>query len=197
MDKSETIKLLQSEDWTQADALRAIESIDFNTDPDELTIRRTISGQFVGIELIKRQRQQSSQKSLVTKKSNEIELMLQQHQVEIEQRNLQIELLTQQVKGGDDSSQAREIELMKQQYLTVLEQRDRQIEQLSKQTKELETDNRSLTKVNDELKQDNKRLKNIVDAIRLRIAQDMKGILKYEDSELRQAIMKLFKSTQG
>jgi hypothetical protein len=197
MDKSETIKLLQSEDWTKADALRAIELIDFNTDPDELTIRRTISGQFVGIELIKRQRQQSSQKSLLTKKSNEIKLMGQKHQSEIEQRNLQIELLTQQVKGGDDSSQAREIELMKQQYLTVLEQRDHQIEQLSQQVKELETNDRSLTKVNDELKQDNKRLKNIVDAIRLRIAQDMKGILKYEDSELRQAIAKLFKSTQG
>jgi uncharacterized protein YpuA (DUF1002 family) len=197
MDKSETIKLLQSEDWTKADALRAIESIDFNTDPDELTIRRTISSQFVGIELIKRQRLQSSQKSLLTKKTSEIESLGQKHQAAIEQRDLQIELLNQKVKGGDDPSQAREIELMKQQYLTVLEQRDRQIEQLSKQAKELETDNRSLTKVNDELKQDNKRLKNIVDAIRLRLAQDMKEILKYEDSDLRQAIMKLFKSTQG
>ena len=44
---------------------------------------------------------------------------------------------------------------------------------------------------------DNKSLKNIVDAIRLRIATDMKGILKYPDRDLRQAIFKLFKSTQG
>ena len=197
MDKSETIKLLQSEEWTKADALRAIESIDFNTDPDELTIRRTISRHFVGSELVKRQRSQSSQKSLLTKKTSELESLVQKHQAAIEQRDLQIELLNQQVKGGDDPSQSREIELMKQQYLVVLEQRDHQIEQLSKQAKEIETDNKSLTKVNGELKQDNKRLKNIVDAIRLRLAQEMKGILKYEDSELRQAIAKLFKSTQG
>jgi hypothetical protein len=179
MDKSETIKLLQSEDWTKADALRAIESINFNTDPDELTIRRTISSQFVGSELVKRQRLQSSQKSLLTKKTSEIESLVQKQQSAIEQRDLQIELLKQKSKGGDDPSQAH------------------QIEQLSQQVKDLETNSRLLTKVNDELKQDNKRLKNIVDAIRLRIAQDMKGILKYEDSELRQAIMKLFKSTQG
>ena len=65
------------------------------------------------------------------------------------------------------------------------------------QVKELEVDNRSLIKVNAELKKDNKSLKNIVDSIRLQIAKDMKGILKNQDSDLRQAILKLFKSTQG
>ena len=70
MDKSEIIKLLQSEDWTKADALRAVESIDFSTNPDELSIRRKMSRQFIGSELIKRQREQATQKGLVTRKTN-------------------------------------------------------------------------------------------------------------------------------
>jgi hypothetical protein len=40
MKKSEILKLLESEDWTKADALRAISSIDLSTDPNELSIRR-------------------------------------------------------------------------------------------------------------------------------------------------------------
>ena len=75
MDKAEIIKILQSEDWTRADALRAVESIDFSTNPDELTIRRNISSRFAGRELIKRQREQAAQKGIVTRKTNQIELL--------------------------------------------------------------------------------------------------------------------------
>ncbi|WP_100899602.1 hypothetical protein [Nostoc flagelliforme] len=55
MNKSQSIKLLESEGWTKADAMRALEVIDFSTNPDEITIRRAISP-FAGSELIKRQR---------------------------------------------------------------------------------------------------------------------------------------------
>jgi hypothetical protein len=180
MDKSEIIKILQSEDWTKADALRAIESIDFNTNPDELTIRRNISSQFAGRELIKRQREQAAQKGMVTRKTNQIELLQQQYQADIKQRDLQFARSKQQVTGVDSP-----------------EQQGSQNQHLLVRIKELEVDNRSLTNVNAELKKDNKSLKNIVDSIRLQIARDMKGILKQQDSDLRQAILKLFKSTQG
>ena len=175
MDKAEIIKILQSEDWTKADALRAVESIDFSTNPDELTIRRNISSQFAGRELIKRQREQAAQKGLVTRKTNQLELLRLEYQAHIKQGN-----------PPPDRSKPQ-----------VIEQHDSQNQQLLERVKELEIDNRSLTKVNSELKKDNKSLKNIVDSIRLRIAKDMKGILKHQDSDLRQAILKLFKSTQG
>ena len=73
MNKSQAIKLLESEAWTKADAMRALEIIDFSTNPDEITIRRAIS-RFAGSELIKRQRLQAAQKGLVTKKTKETEL---------------------------------------------------------------------------------------------------------------------------
>jgi predicted RNase H-like nuclease (RuvC/YqgF family) len=59
------------------------------------------------------------------------------------------------------------------------------------------TENRQLQKINEELKRDNKRLKNIVDMIKLKLAQQTKEILQYEDSEIRKAVIKIFKSTLG
>ncbi|WP_310481456.1 hypothetical protein [Chamaesiphon sp. VAR_48_metabat_403] len=193
MNKTETIELLKSENWTGADAIRAIEFIDFNTDPDELTIRQTISARFVGNELKTRQSAQGQQKRLVTTKTNQVEQLKQQYQADVKQLNLQIELLNQQIKGFDSPDIAQKIVFLEQQYQEAIAQNEFQKNQI----KELDNDNRSLVKVNDMLKQDNKHLKNIVDAIRLQIAQDMKGILKHQDGDLRQAILKLFKSTQG
>jgi chromosome segregation ATPase len=184
MDRSKIIKLLVSENWTNADAIRAIESIDFNTDPDELTIRRTISLQFAGSELIKRQRLQAAQKGLVTKSNDRIKSLQQ----DIKNRDLQIKQLTEQVKN---------IQPRNELLVKGGDELDGDTKQLVEKVKNLEASNQSLVKVSEELKQDNKRLKNIVDAIRLQLAQDMKGILKYPDKDLRQAILKLFKSTQG
>jgi hypothetical protein len=70
--KSEAIDLLKKEKWTEADAKRALENIDFKSDPDELTIRRLTSS-FAGSQLIERQRLQAAQKSMVTKKTKEID----------------------------------------------------------------------------------------------------------------------------
>lgn len=78
MNKQQAIKLLKSEDWTSADAERALESIDFKDNPDELTVRRLVSS-FAGSGLNKRQRLQSAQKGLVTKKTKELERKEKEH----------------------------------------------------------------------------------------------------------------------
>lgn len=80
----------------------------------------------------------------------------------------------------------------------------REIEQIGTQNKALSekvgklnvlTD--ELTDANDQLKKENKALKNLMDAIRLRLAKDVKQLLNYDDSEIRKALIKVFKSTLG
>ena len=147
MNRSETIKLLESEDWTKADAIRALEGLDFSQNPDELTIRRAIS-LFAGAELYKRQRLQAAQKGMVTKK------------------------------------------------VKTIEEKDKENSHLQSEVKVLASERVELVEVNDQLKKDNKVLKNLVDQIRLKLAIDVKTLLRYEDSEIRRALMKWFKSTQ-
>ena len=164
MKKSEAIKLLTSEQWTKADAERALVKIDFSTNPDELTIRRAISS-FAGSELINRQRLQAAQKGQVTKKIKEIKT-LQQDITKLKQER-------------------------KKPYSTL----DKN--SLEVQIKTLTTKNKELASANQELQKDNKNLKNIVDRIKLKLAMDTKALLRYEDSELRKEIIKLFKWTLG
>ncbi|WP_068819302.1 hypothetical protein [Phormidesmis priestleyi] len=166
MNKSQVIALLVSEKWTKADAIRALEGIDFATNPDELTIRRAISP-FSGAELINRQRLQAAQKAQVTKKTNEIERLEKAHELEIEKLKARI----QNPSPKDEFLEAK--------------------------VKALASQNDELIKVNDGLKKDNKALKNLVDRIRLKTAIDVKNLLKYEDSEIRRALAKWFKGTQG
>jgi uncharacterized protein (DUF3084 family) len=64
------------------------------------------------------------------------------------------------------------------------------VQTLSDQTEELSV-------ANTQLKKDNKDLKNLVDQIRLRLAQDTKKLLQYEDSEIRKALIRLFRQTLG
>ncbi|MGF1542743.1 MAG: hypothetical protein ACFCU5_20270 [Pleurocapsa sp.] len=153
MNKSEAINLLNKEGWTKEDAKRALSEVDFSTDPDELIIRK-IASLFAGKELVKRQRLQAAQKTLVTKKDKELE-----------------------------------------QYKEKI-RKESEINAESK-LKKLLAENDQLQKINAELKKDNKRLKNIVDLIKLKIAQQTKEILKYEDSEIRKAVIKFFHSTLG
>lgn len=68
---------------------------------------------------------------------------------------------------------------------------------LGRKVKTLASQNTELTEANDELKKDNKYLKNLIDAIKLKLTIDVKNLLKYEDSELRKALVKWFKGTQG
>ena len=72
VNKQQAIGILKIEGWTEADAKRAFEGIDFGLDPDELFIRR-VSSQFAGAELLQRQRLQAAQKAQVTRKTKELE----------------------------------------------------------------------------------------------------------------------------
>jgi CRISPR/Cas system CMR subunit Cmr4 (Cas7 group RAMP superfamily) len=83
MNKTEAINLLNQEGWTKADAQRALEVIDFDTNPDELTIRKAAS-LFAGTELMNRQRLQAAQKAQVTKKNKEIKKLKQDNNLEPE-----------------------------------------------------------------------------------------------------------------
>ncbi len=169
MNKSEAINLLHSEGWTKADAKRALEQIDFTINPDELTIRQATSS-FAGAELLNRQRLQAAQKAQVTKKKKEIS--------ELIDRIKQYQSVRAQTNdiSSKSASEVRELEA--------------KIKALEKVKYELE-------QANDKLKKDNKNLKNIVDAIRLKLALETKKLLQYKDSELRQRVIKLFKSTLG
>jgi chromosome segregation ATPase len=68
---------------------------------------------------------------------------------------------------------------------------------LEGQVRNLSSEKTELAKANHELQKDNKRLKNIVDAIRLKFSKDVNQLLQYEDSEIRKALVKLYKSTLG
>lgn len=68
---------------------------------------------------------------------------------------------------------------------------------LSLKVQTLVTEKDELAEANNQLKRDNKELKNIVDQIRLRLARDTKMLLQYEDSELRKAVIRLFRWTLG
>jgi len=71
--KRDAINLLVSDGWTKADAQRALESLDFSQDPDELIIYK-YSSLFAGKELLNRQHAQAAQKGMVTKRTKEISL---------------------------------------------------------------------------------------------------------------------------
>jgi chromosome segregation ATPase len=68
---------------------------------------------------------------------------------------------------------------------------------LEVQVGQLKSEKQELVVVNDDLKKDNKRLKNIVDMIRLKFSKDVDQLLRYEDSEIRKALIKMYKSTLG
>lgn len=79
MKKKEAIDLLISENWTKADAERALEDLDFSQDRDEITVYKYIS-LFAGKELSNRQRAQAAQKGMVTRKAKEINLKASENQ---------------------------------------------------------------------------------------------------------------------
>lgn len=74
---------------------------------------------------------------------------------------------------------------------------DAEKKHLAVKTQTLTTHNDELVEANTQLKKDNKDLKNYVDQIRLRLARDTKMLLQYEDSEIRKAMIRLFRWTLG
>jgi len=202
--KSEAIKLLESEAWTKEDASRALEVIDFKTNPDELTIRRAIS-HFAGSELIKRQRLQAAQKGQATKKNKEIEqihknydIKLTQYKQELKQAREKYETENHNLASVNElKAEVRHLTAVNDELKKENTALKDELQNLTSVNKDLNAKLKKSNLINDQLKKDNKDLKNVVDAIKLKLAVEVNQLLKYEDSEIRKALIKLFKSTLG
>lgn len=205
MNKSEAIKLLESEAWTKADASRALEVIDFNKNPDELTIRRAISN-FVGSELSKRQRLQAAQKGQVTKKNKEIEHIHKEYDIKLTRYKQELkqareinetEIRNSASVDNELKAEVRSLTLANEQLKKENTALKDKLQDLTSFNKDLDAKLKKSNLINEQLKKDNKDLKNVVDAIKLKLAVEVNQLLKYEDSEIRKALIKLFKSTLG
>ncbi|AFZ18620.1 hypothetical protein [Allocoleopsis franciscana] len=163
MNKSQAIKLLKDEGWTEADAKRALAGIDFSTNPGELAIRRTISS-FAGTELIQRQRLQAAQKGMVTKKTKEIERKDEEYGIQINQYEESLKLAKEKYESEIQALLLRKTDLETQVNSIALQNNE-----LLRVNEQLEKDKLESVKVKEELEKDNKNFKNIVDAIKLEI----------------------------
>lgn len=112
------------------------------------------------------------------------------------------ERLEQQLTAMEEAK--ANLQKRKQGITAETQKLESEIEQLSESNQALESKVQTLTTHNDELleanthlKKDNKELKNIVDQIRLRLARDTQKLLEYEDSEIRKALIRLFRWTLG
>ena len=111
---------------------------------------------------------------------------------ELEESIAQIETSTVALE-----SRKRQLELEQQQLELEIQNLAVRNSSLETKVSKLASEKEELVEVNDELKQENKALKNIIDEIRLKLTINLKKMLQLEDSEIRKAIAKLFKSTQG
>lgn len=118
------------------------------------------------------------------------------------QAERKLETLKTEYQQLEDSIQTLE----RKKHLLEAEQKtlESQVQSLSAHNQALESKVQTLTTQKDELseantqlKKENKDLKNIVDQIRLRLARDTKLLLQYEDSEIRKALIRLFRWTLG
>ncbi|SRR5579883_1826995 len=110
--------------------------------------------------------------------------------------------LQQSIKSLEEANTA--LEARKKQLEQNREKLDADIQRLSYENsnlglkiKNLTSEKDELAEVNEHLKKDNKLLKNIVDALKLKLAIDVKKLLQYKDNEIRQALAKWFKGIQG
>jgi chromosome segregation ATPase len=117
--------------------------------------------------------------------------------LETEYRELESSI--QQLEASKLTLESKKQQLEQEKARLEFEIQDLASENLSLTTKvdDLAATNDELLVANDQLKKDNKSLKNVVDAIRLRLARDTNELLKYEDNELRKALIRMFKWTLG
>jgi chromosome segregation ATPase len=111
----------------------------------------------------------------------------------------ELESAIQQLESSKLTLENRKQQLEQEKERLESEIQDLSSKNLSLTTKvdDLAATNDELLEANDQLKKDNKSLKNVVDAIRLRLARDTNELLKYEDNELRKALIRMFKWTLG
>jgi chromosome segregation ATPase len=118
-------------------------------------------------------------------------------QIQQECEELQKNIAEMELKKSELGDRKTVLYLEYQQLQQQVQQLENDKLEFSSKISQLTSNNQQLTKVNHDLKQDNKRLKNLVDAIRLNLSKSVKGILRNDDSEIRKALAKLYKSLLG
>jgi uncharacterized protein (DUF3084 family) len=112
---------------------------------------------------------------------------------------LQLEKSIESIEKGKASLEERKKQLEAEQRNLEAEVQNlsSQNQSLVSKVQTLITEKDELTIANTQLKKENKDLKNIVDQIKLRLARDTKALLEYEDSQIRRAMIRLFRWTLG
>ena len=135
---------------------------------------------------------------------NNAQFGLQRSRVEKQLETLQAEYrdLEQSVQALEQSNASlanlkKKLESQKQQLEDDIQTLTATNVSLESRVEDLAEKNEGLTTANTQLKKDNKELKNVVDLIKLRLTRDTKELLKYEDSELRKMLIRLFQWTLG
>ncbi|MGP1384976.1 MAG: hypothetical protein ACTS2F_15540 [Thainema sp.] len=117
--------------------------------------------------------------------------------LQVEHEKLESAIAALEKTNASLGNRRGELSQEQQQLEAQIQQLTSQNRALSGRVQNLTTQNDELIDANEKLKKDNKDLKNIVDQIRLRLARDTKMLLEYEDSEIRKALIRLFRWTLG
>ena len=112
-------------------------------------------------------------------------------------KTLQLEFNALKDRKSSTNSINPQLEADRQALSIEMNQITTQNKALDEKVRKLSVLTDTLTDANDQLKKENKALKNIVDAIRLKLAKDVGQLLNYDDSEIRKALVKVFRSTLG
>jgi chromosome segregation ATPase len=137
------------------------------------------------------------QSSLQTAQQTAIDLQTQLNLAESDSQRLQESIAQMEQSKGKLVDRKQDLAQETSQLEAEIETLMQRSQALENQVGKLKSEKQELVVVNDELKKDNKRLKNIVDMIRLKFSKDVNQLLKYEDSEIRKALIKMYKSTLG
>ena len=118
--------------------------------------------------------------------------------LETEKQELEAEIQSLSVNNRDKlAAEKKKLEAEREKLEKNIQALSLNNQELNKKVEKLNTRNEELFGANQQLMKDNKDLKNIVDAIRLRLAQNIDELLEYEDSQIRKALVRLLKWTVG
>ncbi|NEP63849.1 MAG: hypothetical protein F6K31_44320 [Symploca sp. SIO2G7] len=139
-------------------------------------------------ELSRNNRNYGQQRSQVQKKLKSLQ---------VEHEKLEKEIKELETSNGSLGDRKSQLSQEHQELEAQIQQLSSENKTLSSKVQSLTTHNDELVDANEKLKKDNKDLKNVVDQIRLRLARDTKMLMQYEDSEIRKALIRLFRWTLG
>lgn len=141
---------------------------------------------------------QSLELSNQTLEARKQDLEIEKQELESERTKLEAEIQSLSVNNRDNlAAEKKKLEAEREKLEKDLQALSLNNQNLNKKVDQLNSKNKELSGANQRLMKDNKDLKNIVDAIRLRLAQNIDKLLEYEDSQIRKALVRLLKWTVG